>query len=176
MHQSVHDWAARTIRPEWVKGARVLEVGSLDVNGSLRDAVKAMGARSYLGIDQMPGPGVDRVMRAETMGWTDYFDLVICTEMLEHAQNWDAAVIAMKRALKVGGHLILTTRGPGAGYHAYPEDWWRFTPLDIARAFNDFAQVSLEDDPDSPGVFFAGQRRDPLPTWPYFTVQRAPQA
>src|SRR5208283_1437369 len=64
---------------------RVLEVGSMDINGSIRPAFG--DASEYIGIDLTPGPGVDRVMSAHDLdqAWpAGWFDTVVCCEMLEH--------------------------------------------------------------------------------------------
>lgn len=107
-----------------------------------------------------PGPGVDRVLSAEELVVlpAQSVDLLICTEMLEHARLWRAAVRSMKRLLRPGGRLLLTTRSPGAARHAYPDDYWRFTQEDMRRAFFDMSILYLEDDPDSPGVFLYAER------------------
>ena len=42
----------------------MLEVGSLNVNGSIRPMIESRGPRSYLGVDVLDGPGVDRVVDA----------------------------------------------------------------------------------------------------------------
>jgi hypothetical protein len=45
-------------------GLRVIEFGSRDVNGSIRDHFKTAG--SYLGVDILPGPGVNLIRDAAT--------------------------------------------------------------------------------------------------------------
>ena len=93
--------------------------------------------------------------------------MVISTEMLEHAQDWHAALAGMTRVLAPGGKLVLTTRGPGFPYHPHPDDFWRFTVdlMDAAMAALDMHIARLEADPDpnSPGVFLLALR--PLEAW-----------
>jgi SAM-dependent methyltransferase len=144
-----------------VRGKSVLEVGSMNVNGSLRGHVLSLGPTSYLGVDFMAGPGVDVVCDAshlEPRFGKDAFDIVISTEMLEHAQDWRSAVLAMKTVLCGGGLLLLTARGPGFPLHGYPHDWHRFTVQDFRRMFFDFEIGTLRDDPQHPGVFLLARK------------------
>jgi hypothetical protein len=75
------------IYPNWFKGPnRILEVGSLNVNGSVRDHFS--GFTEYVGVDWRPGPCVDVVCLAENMSFDHTFDVVISASMLEHDPNW----------------------------------------------------------------------------------------
>lgn len=112
MHDSVHAFASRALASRWlVEGSRVLEVGSYDVNGSVRAYVESLGCALYLGVDACPGPGVDVVRDACVPGLCESvggpFDLVVCTEMLEHAENWRVAVENIKSCVRPGGRLLL---------------------------------------------------------------------
>ena len=103
-----------------VRGRKILEVGSLDVNGSLREHVMSLSPESYTGVDILPGRGVDVLCRVEdlvTRFGENKFDVIICTEMLEHVRAWRAAVANMKRCLLRGGLIVLTTRSPGFPLH-----------------------------------------------------------
>ena len=165
MNQAVQDFVARVLRPVDVAGKDVLEVGSLDVNGSVRPHVASLGPRIYLGVDSCPGPRVDRVVDCcglvETLG-IDTFDVVISTEMLEHVYDWRSAVWNMVHVLRRNGVLVLTTRSPGFGFHAFPEDHWRYTERDvlqIARAAGlQYPVVAVDPDP---GVFLLAYK----PAW-----------
>jgi SAM-dependent methyltransferase len=151
-HSSVLDFMRGALSPPEVYDKSVLEVGSLDVNGSVRPDIEAMGPESYLGIDIVPGPGVDQVARlAEVV--RDDFDIVVCCEVLEHVEDWRAAVSDLKRVTAYGGTLIVTTRSRGFPYHAFPIDAWRYEIADMMAIFSDFSIGILEHDPEAPGVF-----------------------
>lgn len=129
-----------------------LEVGSLDVNGSVRDLFDG----PYVGVDARPGPGVDAVMDGHGLSFTaESFDVVVSTEMLEHDQAFWLSLAEMGRVLRPGGHLLLTTRGNGFGRHEYPADYWRFMPDagPLLAKLAGCAPLSVEEDPEVPGIF-----------------------
>jgi SAM-dependent methyltransferase len=145
-----------------VRGRRVIDVGARNVNGSLRPVVEQLGPSSYLGVDIEPGAGVDEVCPAENLVerfGPESFDVVICTEVLEHVQDWRAVVSNLKRLVAPGGVLLVTTRSIGFPYHAFPHDYWRFENDDMRAIFADLEVESLEDDPGPPGVFMTARRR-----------------
>lgn len=159
MHQSVMDFVSKVVRPEHVQGLTVLEVGSYDVNGSVRPGLEALGPAEYIGTDMREGPRVDRVLDATqlvTEFGADRFDAVICCEMLEHCWDWRRAINQMKTVLKPGGLLVLTTRSPGFPLHDHPSDHWRFTTGDMGQIMADLDGLVVEADPQVAGVFSAG--------------------
>lgn len=54
----------------------------------------------------------------------DSFDLIVCLEVLEHLERPQEAIDEMKRVLKVGGMLVLTTPNENDG--ACDEHLWRW--------------------------------------------------
>lgn len=164
MHESVLAFAAKVIQPEDVAGKTVLEVGSANVNGSVRPQIEAMGPASYLGIDLAPGPGVDEAWEGGVEQFAalkpgPVFDLVVSCEMLEHAERWESAFRAMADLVAPGGKLVLTCRGPGFPFHN-PPDHWRFSPSDLWRAsvLVGLWPTIAEWDPQVPGVFLVAEK------------------
>lgn len=156
MHESVLQFVAKHIGPSQIKGKSILEVGSANINGSVRPQLEAMDPSLYLGIDLALGPGVDVVTRVED--FTDgQFDLVISCEMLEHACDWRAAFRQMCHLTR--DYLVLTCRGPGFPYHN-PPDYWRFTPSDLWRASLacGMTPTVCTWDPQVPGVFLVARK------------------
>jgi SAM-dependent methyltransferase len=126
---------------EEIQGKHVVEVGSLDVNGSLRPWILSLCPKSYIGVDICNGPGVDEICRAEELVFhfgDNKFDVLISTELLEHIRHWREAISNMKKILKPGGIILITTRSRGAGYHGFPYDFWRFELSDMEKIFADF--------------------------------------
>lgn len=179
MHSSVYAFFRKHVVGNEFIGKNVIEVGSMNVNGGLREEIEAMGPCSYMGTDMRAGPGVDYVAPAADISkhWGEgYFGALICTEMLEHAEDWRASIDAMKAAMAPGAVIYLTTRGPGYPRHGYPDDFWRFTVADMKRIFADFEILVCEADPEAPGVFLkakklAGWKRAMLDG---ITVEKAP--
>ena len=151
----------RMLTSELIAGREVVEVGALDVNGSLRSYVESLAPGRYLGLDIELGPGVDEVVDAGELVaryGAESFDVLITTEMLEHVRDWPRIVSNLKRVVRPGGHLLLTTRSPGFPYHAHPYDFWRYTPDDMRQIFSDFEILTVESDTASPGVFLFARR------------------
>lgn len=137
---------------------RVLEVGSRNINGSFRGFVK--NPCHYLGIDIVMGEGVDMLCNVYNMSVFDdyWFDLLICTEVLEHLLDWKKAITEMARVVRPGGWMILTTRSPGFPKHDWPDDFWRFTRQDFKSIFNFLDNPIIESDHESePGIFVFGR-------------------
>lgn len=164
MIQSVQDFVARMLTADNVAGRKVLEVGSHDINGSVRPYVESLKPAEYLGVDIQTGSGVDKVADCEQLveNVGNNWDIVITTEMLEHAENWRLCMEQLASATATGGLLVLTTRSPGFDYHHEP-DYWRFTRRDMAHIFARLGMelVAIENDPQDFGVFIVGRRMGP---------------
>ena len=146
---------------EDVRGKSVIEVGSLDVNGSLRSIAEAFDPSSYTGVDIQMGRGVDLVCDAcEVLNrfGAETFDVLISTELLEHVRDWRKVISNFKQILKPNGVLLLTTRSRGFPFHDYPFDFWRYEISDLQSLFSDFIIEAIESDPLKPGVFMKARK------------------
>jgi 2-polyprenyl-3-methyl-5-hydroxy-6-metoxy-1,4-benzoquinol methylase len=156
MRPVVQDFVRRALFAESMAGARVLEIGSYDVNGSVRPHIESLGVAEYLGVDMQAGPGVDVVWNCEHLdemsGAT--WDLVVSTEMLEHAEHWRECMSQMAKAVRPGGLLLLTTVSPGFGYHPFPSDYWRFTVADLTRIMDALGMEVVVAEESPPGERF----------------------
>lgn len=156
------------------EGLTIAEIGSLDVNGSIRDAAPR-GAR-YLGLDFMPGKGVDIVLDDPyALPLADASqDIVVSSSCFEHSEMFWLVFGEILRVLKPNGLFYLNAPSNGP-IHRYPSDCWRFYP-DAGRAlvawgrrcgypvallesfvaaqaqgpFNDFVAVFIRDEMQAP--------------------------
>jgi ubiquinone/menaquinone biosynthesis C-methylase UbiE len=116
----------------------VLEIGSLDVNGGLRDL--APKEFSYTGVDFVEGRGVDLVLSDPyKLPFDDNsFDIVISSSCFEHSEMFWLVFLEIMRVLKPKGLFYLNVPSNGA-FHRYPVDCWRFYP-DSGRALVTWAK------------------------------------
>ncbi len=149
-------FGAAHLKPEEVRGKRVIEVGSYDMNGSMRPVAIAWNPAEYVGVDMAPGPGVDLVCDAddvvEKFG-KERFDVVISTETIEHVRNWRKVISNLKQLCAPGGVILVTTCMPGHYYHPHPGDFWRYTPDDFKEIFGDLQIEKIDSDPRTLGVY-----------------------
>lgn len=163
MHPSVMRFLREQIGADEICNKEVLEVGSANVNGSPTEVLMPHRPKRYVGVDSAAGPGVDVILDAADLVrkfGLESFDVVISTEMLEHARNWRASIYQMKQVLRQGGLLVVTARSPGFPIHVFPEDHWRFTEDDFIRIFSDMWILHLGPDtnPGMPGVFLKARK------------------
>lgn len=155
-HVSCILFGAKHLKEKEIKGKKIIEVGSYDVNGSLRPLLESYEPEKYVGVDIEKGPGVDVICNAENMidkFGKESFDVVISTELLEHVQNWKKVISNIKGVCMDGGIILITTRSKGFPYHGYPYDFWRYEAEDMKYIFSDCEILALEKDSQAHGVF-----------------------
>jgi SAM-dependent methyltransferase len=97
-------------------GGSVLEVGSYDVNGTVRGIFSAAG--QYVGVDLKDGPGVDVISYGHQLDSPDAaFDVTISGECFEHDPNWDLTFRNMVRMTRPGGLVAFTCASRGRPEH-----------------------------------------------------------
>lgn len=130
-------------------GSQVGDVGCGEQ--PLRDLVRELGG-NYTGIDihQNAAGTVDVLADITSIPLPEKsFDLLVCSEVLEHVPDTRAAFRELARLCKTGGVIILTT--PFAfPLHEEPQDFVRLTPHQIraCAAMNrlDVAQLTTSGD------------------------------
>lgn len=103
---------AQLLRPR----GPLLEIGSRDVNGSLRDLIDVPPSE-WTGIDLDAGPGVDVVASGHDFGEDEAYATVVSSECLEHDPGWDLTIRNAVRVLRPGGLLLLTCATTGRHEH-----------------------------------------------------------
>jgi hypothetical protein len=155
-HQAQLDFVAGLKQrfPEYFRKGRVLEVGSLDINGSVRQFFEDC---DYTGVDLGEGKGVDLVARGEEL---DYFDgnFTVCLscECFEHNPEWAAT---LRNMIRMSSNLVFfscaTTGRPEHGTKRtspkdapFCEDYYRNLTEDDVRqvvdlsAFKDYQFIT----------------------------------
>lgn len=138
MHDTAYEIGRLFFETYGRSGQVIVELGSWNVNGSLRDFCPS-GA-TYLGLDVENGPSVDiRVDPGRPIPLRDEFaDLVVSSSAFEHDPCFWETFLELARVLKPGGFLYLNAPSNGT-FHRYPSDCWRFYP-DAGRAFESLAR------------------------------------
>jgi len=160
-HTSCIIFGVINLTKEDVIGKRVIEVGSLDINGSLREIINSYKPAEYIGVDIKEGPGVDMLCKAEELVekfGKGSFDIVISTELLEHVRDWKRVISNFKNICRENGTILITTRSYGFGYHDFPYDFWRYELEDIKKIFSDCIIEKLETDKMYRGVFLKARK------------------
>jgi len=123
--------AVKKLFPDFFYKKTVIDVGSLDINGSNESLFRKCW---YEGIDIVAGKNVDHVGKAHEVipkiGTTAKFslikrqyllhlttDVMISTECLEHDADWKMTLAAMYDYLKPGGLMLITCASEGRAEH-----------------------------------------------------------
>lgn len=105
----------------------VVDIGSQDVNGSLRSVCPDFA--NYIGIDFTKGKGVDIVLEDpyKLPFEENTIDVVVSSSCFEHSEMFWLTFLEISRILKPSGLFYLNA--PSAcGFHRYPVDCYRFFP------------------------------------------------
>jgi len=108
MHEKQYEFCLEVKRkyPKYFYKMEVLDVGSLDINGDNR---YLFGYCSYVGMDIIAGPNVDIVCPVHLYAGNSY-DIIICTEMLEHDRYWRESI---KKMIELARNALLITCATG---------------------------------------------------------------
>jgi SAM-dependent methyltransferase len=131
-------------------GLSVLEIGSKNYNGTLRDFANN-NVSQYIGIDTVPGLGVDKLVEDfYKLPYQDNsFDVCVSSSHLGHNEMFWVTFLEALRVLKPNGLLYLNSASAWMFYHRLPVDCWRFYP-DAAKGLekwgrhNNYNVMTLE--------------------------------
>lgn len=123
---------------------QIVEVGSQNVNGGLRD-IFTTPYTHFVGLDFVPGPGVDHVLQDPyTIPYPDnVLDVILCSSVLEHCDMFWLLFLDMTRVLKPGGVIYINAPSNG-NFHRHPVDCWRFYP-DAGKALEKWARRNNQE-------------------------------
>jgi SAM-dependent methyltransferase len=92
-------------------------------------------AGEYVGVDVVENPAAELRGAVEALPVPDgSFDLVLCTQVLEHCDDPAQAVRELRRVTAPGGRVLASTHGVQV-YHPAPEDHWRWTHSGLELLF-----------------------------------------
>jgi len=131
----------RTHRPN----IRILEVGSYDVNGSVRQYFTGC---EYVGADLIDGPGVDLVCSGHQIGFDDCsLDITLSSECFEHNPYWLETFQNMHRMTKPGGLLVFSCASRGRAEHGTirTSSGKSFSPGTAAKGWDYYRNLNRSD-------------------------------
>ena len=136
-------WVVRAALAQWLREeanrlrsaglrARILDVGC---GPKPYYPFFAERASEYVGVDVDAHEGAELIGRVEELPVGDgEFDLVLCTQVLEHCDDPAQAVRELRRVTAPGGRVLASTHGVQV-YHPSPVDYWRWTHEGLRRLF-----------------------------------------
>jgi len=116
-HSAQQSFCSRTseAHPKSFNGVKVLEIGSLNINGTVRDYFSDC---VYTGSDVNKGKDVDIVSRTKDLPFEESsFDTIISAECFEHDSEYNESIIKIMGLLKEGGLFVFTCATTGRPEH-----------------------------------------------------------
>ena len=168
MHDAARFYIQRAVKEHLgrTEGLSVLEFGSYNVNGTVRDHFPGS---DFCGVDVREGPGVDIVCDAAGFDGDEMYDVVVSAETLEHAERPAEIVQRAWDSLKPGGLLILTAAAPEREPHnangdhgpeaMAGEHYGGIDPDDLAKWLADFEPIDLTHSPGDGDVYAVARKR-----------------
>jgi len=122
---------------------KVLEVGSLNINGSIRMFFTEC---DYLGIDVGAGPGVDLVCEGQNLDHpNETYDTVGSCECFQHNPHWVETFNNMHRMTKPKGLIFMTCATTGRPEHGTTRTSPQDSPLTTGIGWEYYKNLTVED-------------------------------
>ena len=139
--------AVRTHYPTAFANARVLEVGSLDINGYVRELFSGC---DYTGVDLELGPGVDLARQGQLVDFpSGHFDTTISAECLEHNPYWRETLANMFRMTRPDGLVLMSCATRGRKEHGTSRTNPDASPFTTAARWDYYRNLTPRDITDS---------------------------
>ncbi len=126
-----------------VKGGRVLEIGSYDVNGNIRSLFA--GSAEYVGVDLTEGPGVDVVSFGHEYTSDTPFDAAISGECFEHDPHWADSLATMIRLTRPGGLVAFSCASRGRPEHGTTRSLVDYSPGTQSIGYDYYRNLDAAD-------------------------------
>jgi SAM-dependent methyltransferase len=125
------------------KNSTVLEIGSLNINGSIRQFFDNC---NYIGIDVGPGKDVDIVCEGQSYDApSNSVDTVISCECFEHNPYWAETFFNMIRICRSDGIVIFTCATTGRKEHGTTRTSPADSPLTVGKGWDYYKNLVKED-------------------------------
>lgn len=154
MHKEARQYVEKikAKHPDWFKGKRVVEFGSLNINGTIRDLFEDC---NYIGVDWRYGKDVDcKCLAHKFMIFVDV-NMVITMEMLEHDKFAKESLLNAYYILKKGGVII----GTAANINRKPHelycginDYYENITREFLESFG--FDIEIEEDREKKDIYF----------------------
>jgi SAM-dependent methyltransferase len=123
---------------------KILEVGSYDVNGTIRSLFS--DSETYLGADLIAGPGVDIAKSGHEIDLeSDSLDLALSCECFEHNPYWFETFQNMIRMTKPGGLIAFTCASRGRVEHGTDRSGAELSPGTSSLGWNYYRNLRQSD-------------------------------
>jgi len=133
----------KSLYPLYFRDVKVLDVGSLDINGSNRYLFENC---SYTGIDVGEGKNVDIVSKCHEFNSPDKtYDTIISTECFEHDPHFKDSIKNIIRMLKTNGLFLFTCATTGRPEHGTTRTSIIDSPLSIKAWGDYYHNITYED-------------------------------
>jgi len=132
--------------PQSFKNKKVLDIGSLDINGSNKDLFENC---NYIGLDVAEGKNVDTISVGHLFDApNETFDTIISTEVFEHDMFYVKTITNVMRMLKPGGLFLFTCGSIGRPEHGTRRTGGFDAPLliEISEEWADYYKNLSEND------------------------------
>lgn len=121
MHKEAYEWLSHY---DWIIVKKGLDLGGYDTNGYCARYIWQMDV-DWTVVDKRESIPNDRLnyIKADIRDpswWNDHtgkYDLVLCTEVLEHIVSWQPVLLVANEMLSERGSFFVTCAGPGRKPH-----------------------------------------------------------